>query len=231
MAKSAAKKKPATPATTFEIIDVEQGSAEWIKARMGLPTASMFSVMMASGKDEEASKTRTDYLYELAGEIISGIPSERFNNAAMARGHAMEDEARDHYERTHLGATLTRVGLVKNSGLMKYATVGASPDALVEERGRRGGLEIKTMMPKLMIKRLLAGAVMPPEHRAQVHGNIWICEAEWWDLKIFWHRMPNFTVRVERDDVFVKQISDECERFSYELKTLVERLRKMGATG
>ena len=227
----AAQKKPPERQTTFEIVDCVQGEPEWFKARLGIPTASMFSVMMASGKDDETSKTRTDYLYELAGETISGIPSEKFSGGAMARGKEMESAARDYYERTHLSATLTRVGFAKNGGLMKYVTVGASPDSLVEDRGSLGGLEIKTMMPKLMIKRLLGGAVMPPEHRAQVHGNMWVFQRDWWDFQIFWPKMPPFVVRVERDDVFIKQISDEAERFGYELKTLIERLRNMGATG
>lgn len=219
----AAHKKAIEPKSTVEILDCEQGSEEWFAARLGLPTASRFSDIMAAGE----GKTRTRYLRELAGEIITGRPAETFKSIAMARGNEMEAEARDHYARTKF-ADLRRVGFVKNAGLMKYAIVGASPDALI---GDDGGLEIKTMTPALMIELFDKGSAMPPEHRAQVHGNMWVCQRSWWDFKIFYPRMPDFTVRVQRDDVFIKQLSDEVERFSYDLKMLVDRLRKMGATG
>lgn len=224
----AAQKKPAPKASTVEVIDVEQGSPEWFKARLGLPTASMFSVIMAEGRNDTESKTRTDYLYELAGETISGLQAERWSGKAMERGREMEDEARQRYERTHLSSEITRIGLLKNSGLMKYATVGASPDALVDDDG---GLEIKTMIPKLLIRRLMNAATLPPEHKWQVLGNIWVSERSWWDISIYYPKMPPFVVRVERNDVLIKQLSDEVERFSYELKTLVAKLRAMGATG
>ena len=139
----------------------------------------------------------------------------------------MEAEARDHYARTKF-ADLRRVGFVKNAGLMKYAIAGASPDALI---GDDGGLEIKTMIPALMIELLDKGAVMPNEHRAQVHGNMWVCQRAWWDFKIYYPRMPDFTVWVVRDDVYIAEIQKAVEIFSYDLKMLVDRLRKMGATG
>lgn len=218
-----ATKKIAAPASTVEIIDVEQGSPEWFEVKLGIPSASRFADIMAAGE----GKMRTRYLRELAGEIITGRPAETFKSVAMARGNEMEAEARDHYARTKF-ADLRRVGFVKNAGLMKYAMVGASPDALI---GDDGGLEIKTMIPALMIELLDKGATMPMEHRAQVHGNIWVCERSWWDLKIYYPRMPDFTVRVHRDDAYIEQIKNAVEIFSYDLKMLVERLRKMGATG
>jgi hypothetical protein len=219
----AAPKKAVAKATTFEIIDCEQGDDAWINARLGVPTASRFSDIMAGGE----GKMRTRYLRELAGEIITGRPAETFKGAAMTRGNEMEAEAREHYSRTKF-VDLTRVGFVKNAGLMRYATAGASPDALINDDG---GLEIKTMIPALMIDLLESGARMPPEHRAQVHGNMWICERSWWDFKIYYPKMPDFTVRIERDDVYIKEIQNAVEIFSYELKVLVEKLRKMGATG
>ena len=220
MAKAPQKK---APASTVEIIDVDQGSLEWFEAKLGIPSASRFSDIMAVGE----GKMRTRYLRELAGEIITGRPAETFKGAAMVRGNDMEAEARDHYARTKF-ADLRRVGFVKNTGLMKYAIAGASPDALI---GDDGGLEIKTMIPALMIELFDKGATMPPEHRAQVQGNMWVCERSWWDFKIYYPRMPDFTVRVMRDDAFIKQLSDDVERFSFDLKKLVERLRNMGATG
>ena len=70
----------------MEVFDIEQGTDEWRRARAGLPTASCFGTIIAKGRDGGDSKTRQSLLYSLAGEIITGEPSETYQSAAMARG-------------------------------------------------------------------------------------------------------------------------------------------------
>lgn len=213
------RKKPEEPKSLLEFVDCEQGSEEWFYARLGLPTASMFHVIL--GDDEKV--TRGNYLNRLAGEIITGMPAESYESAAMRRGKEMEGQARAAYTR-RTGRDLKMIGLARNfSGLKRC---GASPDALI---GFDGGLETKTMKPELMIPLLEKGARMVPKHRAQVHGNMWVTERDWWDLSIYYPKMPPYIVRVERDETYIRQISDAVERFNYDLKQLVERLRNMGA--
>lgn len=223
-AKPSAKKPAPTPKSELYISPYDQGSAEWFKARLGLVTASHFSTVIAEGRDGETSLTRTQYLHRLAAEIITGEPTEEtFASKAMERGKLMEaDACSDYVDRT--GRELRRVGLGINfSGLKRC---GASPDALV---GFDGGLETKTMRPDLMIPLILKGSQMRPEHRAQVQGNMLVFEREWWDLKIYWPKMPDYTVRVQRDDVYIRELWSAIEVFNHDLKSLVEKLRKMGA--
>ena len=78
-----------------------------------------------------------------------------------------------------------------------------------------------------MIPLLLKGARMIPAHKAQVQGNIWVCERDWWDLSLFYPRMPKFIVKCDRDEKYVRDLSDAVERFNHDLKTLVEQLRRM----
>lgn len=224
MAGKARTKTVEPPASLLTVHTDPQGSDEWFKARLGLPTASMFSVIMAEGKDGGDSMTRQQYLYRLAGEQITGEQAEEtFKSRAMERGKEMEPLAVEDYEH-RTGRKVTRVGFASNfSGLKRC---GASADGLV---GFDGGVETKTMRPDLMIPLLVRGARMPAEHRAQVHGNMMVWERDWWDFKIFWPAMPDFTVRVDRDDTYIKQLHGEIERFNYELKKLVEQLRNMGA--
>ncbi len=223
MAKAAPKKAPTAPKSLLTIIDVPQGSPEWFQARLGLPTASHFSAVLAQGAEGQAL-TRTEYLYRLAGEIITEMPAEEtFRSRAMERGKEMEPEAIADYE-ARKKVTIRRVGLGINfSGLRRC---GASPDGLV---GFDGGLETKTMRPDKMIPLLDRGARMPPEHRAQVQGNIHVFERDWWDLKIFYTRMPDFTVRIFRDDAYIKTLDNQIQIFQHDLKRLVEKLRNMGA--
>jgi hypothetical protein len=223
MGKAPAKKVPA-PKSMLVILDMPQGSNEWFEARMGMPSASNFATVMADGRDGGPSMTRTEYLYRLAGEIITEQPAEEtFKSRAMERGKEMEPQAIADYERRK-DVQIKRVGLGINfSGLKRCC---ASPDGLV---GFDGGLETKTMKPELMIPLLEKGARMIPAHRAQVQGNMHVFERDHWDLKIFWPRMPDFTVRVHRDDGYIRELDDQIQRFNHDLKRLVERLRAMGA--
>lgn len=193
--------------------DLEQGSPEWFAARAGIPTASKFATVMAKGE----GKTRSDYMRRLAGEILTGEPQEQFSNTHTDRGNAMEDEARETYAFIN-DAEVQRVGFIRNGNK------GASPDSLV---GADGGLEIKTALPHIQIDRLERDR-LPPEHKAQVFGNIWLAEREWWDFVSYWPRLPVLTVRVYRDEEYIKALSDEIDRFNDELAALVERIRNYG---
>lgn len=206
------------------IHDVPQGSDEWFQARLGVVTASNFATVMAEGRDGEPSLTRTELLHRLVGEEITGIPAEEtFKSRAMERGKEMEADAVADYERRR-NVTVKRVGFATNfSGLKRC---GASPDGIV---GFDGGVETKTMRPDLMIPLLLKGSQMVPAHRAQVFGNMLVWEREWWDLKIFYPRMPDFTVRVYRDETYIRRLHNEIERFNFEKQRMIETLRKMGA--
>jgi hypothetical protein len=153
---------------------------------------------------------------KLAGEIITGEPAEDYTNAYMARGNAMESEARDYYALMH-DAELTRVGFIKNG------SKGCSPDALI---GAIGALEIKTQAPHLLIERLFNGEA-PPEHIAQLQGTLWVTEREWIDLAIYFRNMPMFTKRLVRDEPYIKTLKLATDQFNNELSEMVEKIRGM----
>lgn len=194
----------------IEIIDCEQGSPAWFQARLGLPTASNFSAILAKGD----GKTRKSYMNKLAAEIVTGEMGEQFTSQVLERGKAMEAEARDLYAFVH-DAPLTQIGFVRNG--MK----GASPDSLI---GNDGGLEIKTSRADLLVNILIKGE-MPPKHKAQVQGNLWVCEREWWDLVVYWPNMPLFVMRQRRDEAYIANLSGEVDRFNEELAQTVARIK------
>lgn len=197
----------------MQVFDMDQGGDDWLAARLGIATASKFATVMAKGE----GKTRAEYMRKLAGEIITGEPSETFSNVHMERGKVMEDEAREAYAFIS-DAEISRVGFIRNGGK------GCSPDSLV---GPNGGLEIKTALPHIQIDRLERDR-LPPEHKAQVQGCLWVAEREWWDFCSYWPRLPILTVRVVRDEEYIKTIADEIDRFNDELAALVERIRNYG---
>ena len=199
---------------TVQIFDCEQGSPEWFACRMGIPTASEFKTLIGVKKDARDKVTRQTYMRKLAGEILTGEPMESYSNAHMERGNVMEDEARDYYALA-TGAEPHRIGFIRNGN------AGCSPDSLL---GDDGGLEIKTALPHIQIDRLERGD-LPSEHRAQVHGNIWISGSEWWDFVSYCPKLPLLRVRVHRDDAYIAVIEAAVAEFNAELAELVERVR------
>lgn len=193
--------------------DLEQGTPEWHQARAGIPTASAFKSLLAKGE----GKTRKTYMYKLAGEIITGEPTESYSNGYMERGHALEGDARSLY------AFMTnedpeRVGFIRNGAK------GCSPDSLI---GASGMLEIKTQAPHLLIETLLADK-FPSEHVAQCQGALWVAEREWIDLVVYYPGMPVFTKRATRDEAYISELSKAVDIFNAELHELVAKIRKMG---
>ena len=201
----------------MQIIDCEQGTPEWLAARAGIPTASEFHTVMAVGPKGGKSATRIAYLNKLAGEVLTGEPMASYSNADMERGKLMEDEARDLYAFS-LNIEPIRVGFVRNGDK------GASPDSLV---GDNGGLEIKSAAAHIQVARLLDGG-LPSEHKAQVQGNLWVCEREWWDFCSYCPKLPLLRVRVHRDEEYIKKIAQEVELFNIELQQTVEYIRRYG---
>jgi hypothetical protein len=201
----------------IQLVDCEQGSAAWFAARLGIPTASEFSTVMAVGKQGGKSVTRTAYLNKLVGEILTGEPMANYTNADMERGKLMEDEARDLYSFAQ-DIEPQRVGFIRNG--MK----GASPDSLI---GVNGGLEIKSAAAHIQVERLLSDA-LPSEHRAQVQGSIWVCEREWWDFVSYCPKLPIFIKRVYREDGYIKKLANEVELFNTELQQTVDYIRRYG---
>jgi len=78
------------------LTDLEQGSDEWLAARLGIPTASNFSKLITStGK----KSTQLDgYARTLAAETLMGKPEEGFKSGWMDRGTELEPMARAWYE-------------------------------------------------------------------------------------------------------------------------------------
>ena len=153
-------------------LDCEQGSDEWFKARLGIPTATgLSSIVSASGAKSSASNT---YLAELIAECYLGA-SEGFKSKAMDRGNELEPLARSAYEFIN-DVDVTQVGgiyLNDNKDLM------ISPDGLIPELKK--GLEIKCPDMKTHIKYILEG-VLPSEYVIQVQSSIWVTGYESWDF-------------------------------------------------
>jgi len=197
----------------LEICEAEQNSAAWFEFRRGLPSASKFQCLLANSADRKGRRT---YMYDLAGEIISGECAESYSNPFMERGKAMEAEAMDWYAFA-TDAELIRVGAIRSP----FLGAVCSPDSLV---GDDGGLEIKTRMARLQLELLESGE-LPNEHKAQVQGAMWITGRSFWDFVSYSPKIRPFKLRVHRDERYIATLAVAVREFNEELKALVERFK------
>jgi len=199
--------------------DIEQGSEEWFAVRLGIPTASRFPTVLAKGKDEGASITRTKYMHDLAGEILTREPAETYSNHHMERGKAFEAEARDYYCYRR-DVEPRRVGFV----LDEAKRCGASPDSLI---GEDRVLEVKCAIPSVLIPLVLKGE-FPPAHKAQCQGALWVCKREVVDIIVYCKGMTPLIKEAPRDEKYIANLASEVARFNDELLALVEKLKRQG---
>ena len=176
----------------MQILDVEQGSAEWLIARAGKVTASNADkIVTSTGKLSASAQT---YINTIIAERLMGDKVSSYQNEWMARGVELEPEARSFYE--YLTDNIVyEVGLCVHDEL----EASCSPDGLI---GDDGGLEIKCPALKKHYKTLKDQKV-PTEHIPQIQGSLWITEREWWDFLSYYPNGSYFYKRVYRDEKYI----------------------------
>jgi hypothetical protein len=201
----------------LEVVDCDQGSDTWHACRAGLPTASEFATILAKGRGGGVSLTRAKYLRKLCAERVTGRVIQTWNgNADTERGHEQEPEARKLY-------AFMRDVDPQLVGFMRRGPVGASPDSLI---GSDGLLEIKSKRGDIHIELLETGE-MPPEHKAQVQGQLWVSGRKWVDFMSYSPGLPPFIQRIERDPIYIAELAKAVKVFLDELDVLTARISKM----
>lgn len=198
----------------MKIYDFEQYSDEWYKIRLGMPTASKFDKLITI--DGKPSKQRQKYLYQTAGEYVSGYAAETYQNAVMLRGLEMEAEARNLYEVIN-DVEVKQVGFCVSDD----ETHGCSPDGLV---GEKGLIEIKCPLASTHVGYLLKDTLVS-EYFQQVQGQMLVTGREWTDLLSYYPGIRPLIVRVNRDEKFILSLKVELRMFCDELKEIINKIK------
>lgn len=201
------------------IDDFEQGSAGWFLARLGNPGASSIDKIITT--KGEQSKQCTDYLYQLAGEIITGKAEEGYASQAMINGIEREESSRALFEMIH-GVDVRQCAIVYKDDRRLFH---CSPDGLVNGNEP---IELKNPMLKTQIKYLLNGT-LPTEYFSQTQMQLYVCESEVCHFMSAYEGLPPLNIKVQRDDKFIAKMEVELENFANELKVVVEKIRKAAA--
>jgi hypothetical protein len=198
-------------------VDVEQGTSAWAAARLGIPTASQFDKIITP-KTAKFSTQAEGYAHQLIAEQVLGMPLDNATSGLMLRGSILEKTAVDFYE-LQKDCDTEAVGFI----LRDDRRVGCSPDRLV---GEKGLLEIKAPAPHTHIGYLLDDQGIG--YKAQVQGQLWICEREWVDTLSYHPDMPPALVRQHRDDAFIRQLSMCVDQFLEMMLEMKQKLQKVG---
>lgn len=176
----------------FEIIDIEQGSDEWLALRKTKITATDASVIMG----ENPYKTKL----QLYKEKTSEEKIEQFQTPAMKRGIDLEPIARDLFN-AKTGWDMKPAVVVKDWAM-------ASLDGRDEESGAI--LEIKC--PGEIDHAVAVSGKVPDKYYAQVQHQMYVCRVHLMYYFSF-DGLDGVIIEVKRDDDYIEKMIAEEYKF------------------
>ena len=193
--------------------DLDQGSDEWLAARMGVLTASQVKLILTPTlKVANNDKTRA-HVFDIAAQRITRYIEPQFIGDDMLRGMEDETYARDKY--AEKCAPVTECGFITSD---KFGfTFGYSPDGLV---GDDGLIEVKSRMQKHQLATIAAGEV-PAEYMMQLQTGLLITERKWIDFISYCGGMPMWVCRVYPDAVIQSAIIDAATEFEASVRGVI----------
>lgn len=198
-----------------------QQTEAWYTARLGRPTASRISDLMAKTKSGY-SASRGNYMMELLCERLTGQRQEGFTSAAMQRGTELEPIARSAYE-VETGLLVVETGFV----LHPEIDMGASPDGLV---GADGLVEIKCPNTAQHIN-FMQTRKPDGKYQWQMLCQMACTGRDWCHFVSFDDRLPEklqlSMVRFERDESRIAEMIEEVDKFLVELAELESEMKSM----
>lgn len=199
-------------------INVEQGSAAWYAARLGIPSASNFSKIITPGgkKSDQAKK----YKYRLIAErLLRESQDDEIGHVRwVSAGKENEPFAAAHFQEVE-GVELKKCGFFTTDD----GRLGCSPDRLI---GDNQAMEIKCPAPFTQVGYLLDG--LEDAYTAQVQGQLIVTGFE--AIHFFsWHKqMPSVHKITKPDKNYQKVLKGYLSEFCDELDRDLERARAMG---
>lgn len=197
------------------ILEHEQGTDEWFAARLGKPSGSNCKrLITATG----SRSTQFDgYVAELAYELYSGAVTDVFVTEWMARGTAVEPEARNMF------ALQTNEDVVETGFILSDCeSFGCSPDALV---GKHGGLEIKVPKPITHTKYIQNPDSLAADYKQQIAMCLLVTGRKHWDIFSYHETMPDVLVRVERDEKYIAKLEGAVADCVAQVDRLLKKMK------
>lgn len=200
----------------YHIINLEQGTPEWLNARKGKLTASQAAnIITPTGKLAAASK---GLMRKLARECIIDDPLEFQGNAATQWGHAHEPIARDAFSEI-TGHAVDTVGMLQST---LHPCLACSPDGMMMIDGVIHGLEIKCPSVDTHVDYLLDGE-LPAKYRPQVHFSMAITGIQTWYFMSYFPGLKQLIIPIHWDE-YTDKIKAAALAFAAEYEQEMPRI-------
>jgi hypothetical protein len=231
------------------MIGVPQDTSEWVKARVGLVTASRLGDVMAITLPKKAlcvvdpetgeilevlgmtvremvyepgrpKAERANYMRELLAERRTGFAMDHYVSQAMQWGRDYEQDGKDAYE-VLTGNLIEPCGFMLHPEMYKF---GATPDGLLPGGGC---FELKCPTSTTHLDYLMQG-VVPPEYKPQMIGEMLCHQRRWCEFASFDPRFPEpqhlFIRRYEPTQAEFDEVEEAIRSFLREFDAAWERL-------
>jgi hypothetical protein len=206
----------------MKIVEVKQNTADWYRARLGIPTASAFKrIVKANGRP---STQRSDYMYRLIWERIYQrvINEDVSKNFWVARGKQLEAEAAQYYQEI-TKENIEEVGLL----LSDDGTYGCSPDRVLWDNDEVAHcVEIKVPTPWKHIKYSCMGP--GDDYKQQMQGQMLITGCGMVRFFSYNPGMPCAIYNVMRDDDYIEQLKFSLDEFVEDMQFMEKDARALG---
>lgn len=208
------------------VIPCQQGTQEWLDARVGVITASKFrDALDKTAKGVPTAKSVT-YAAQVALERISREPcDETYVTWQMKRGTELEPAARLAYEE-ETGHLVEESGVV----LTDDRLFGYSTDGFI---GSEGGVEFKCPASAEKLIAMWRDRDLS-EYVHQIQGGLWITGRKWIDFVMYAPQLASvgkslLIQRVERDEKFIEDMEEGLMAFAGRVRDNESVLRLQAA--
>jgi len=189
----------------------EQGSLEWHQDRLGRITASEFHKLLVAGRSKTKvfGDTAESYIYNIASEIITGMPKADINGVyALEWGKQWEAAARASLE-FQTDFKIDQVGFAiadaSDNGFGELNNyLGFSADGIIHSE--KVGVELKCPVNTEHHLRFICEDEIKKEYIAQMQFSMMVSNYQKWVFASYDHRVKKRPLHfkiVERDNEFI----------------------------
>ncbi len=192
-------------------LQLEQGSLEWHRARLGRVGGSECAPLAVQGKSGGLGAGAITLMYQKAAEIISGEIPDSYENDDTRRGTELEPEAKWQY-------TLQTGLTVEDSGYYQHSEFfGVSLDGIDEERTL---LEVKC--PRLAgWLRAFHTSEVPNDHMMQMQWGMFLADLPRAKYLVYHETAGLIIINVERDEQLIDKLMNGALAFAGQLRKLL----------
>lgn len=209
--------------------DLQQGTTPWIKARLGVLTASRVDKLLTP-KGMKLSAQSDDLLNQLLYEQLTGEPSDNFGGTYYTeRGNELEAEALAYFS-MQTDLTVRTAGIVYRD---ETKETGCSPDGLVYDMSQppsddalpQFGLELKCPMDKTAVAYLRSDGA--PKYTPQVQFSLWVTKLPAWYFMSYHPLLPPVLHKVAPLPEWQAAFSEHVPEFLSRLRNEYTRIKTM----